>query len=295
VSNEYGIDSKTAVINVLTESNSGNGSSGESSSSSGGNNSGSSGSSGRSSSSSGGGGAGGSPEPAKNVAVKELSQSFIGSGNPVKFEFPKNATSVVYLSFDSKKTAGKTTTIVEMLKNKSTLTPDAPEGEVYKYLNIWVGNGGYGTEKNIENAVVCFRVDKSWIQDKNINQSSITLNRYSEKKWNKLQTSLLKQDDSYLYFTARTSGFSSFAITGKMVVKEADNKVQPATGTEIQSEAGIQNSGQYSMGAEKKSGQNSTGVEQKPEKDKNAVFSVLSVICLIACLLVPFVHKKEKI
>ena len=32
-----------------------------------------------------------------NVEVKELSQAFITSGNPVKFDFPKNATSVVYM------------------------------------------------------------------------------------------------------------------------------------------------------------------------------------------------------
>ena len=46
--------------------------------------------------------------------------------------------------------------------------------------------------KNIENAVVCFKVEKSWIQDKKIDQSSIILNRYSDKKWNQLPTSLLK-------------------------------------------------------------------------------------------------------
>ena len=89
--------------------------------------------------------AGGSPEPAKNVEVKELSQAFITSGNHVKFDFPKNATAVVYVSFDSKKTVGKTTTIVEMLKDKSTLVSELPSDEVYKSLNIWVGNGGYGT------------------------------------------------------------------------------------------------------------------------------------------------------
>ncbi|MGB9927182.1 MAG: NosD domain-containing protein, partial [Methanosarcina sp.] len=35
----------------------------------------------------GGGGAGGSPEPQSNVAVKELSQTYVSSGKPVKFEF----------------------------------------------------------------------------------------------------------------------------------------------------------------------------------------------------------------
>ena len=256
-----------------------------SSSSSGESNSVSSSSSGGSSSGSGGG-AGSSPEPAKNVEAKEISQTFVTKGIPVKFDFTKNATSVVYISFDAKKTAGKITTIVEMLKNKSSLVSELPEDETYKSFNIWVGNSGFANAGNLENAVICFRVDKSWIQDKNINQSSVTLNRYSEKKWNELPASLLKQDDRYLYFTARTPGFSPFAITGKMIAKEADNEVQPATVTEIHPEPDIQNSRQYSTGV-------STEVEQKPEKDKSSVLSILAVICLIACLFVPSIHKKD--
>ncbi len=132
-------------------------------------------------SSGGGGGGGGSPEPQSNVQVKELSQAFISSGKSVKFDFPQKVTPVVYVSFDSKKTAGKTTTIVEMLKEKSTLVSGLPSGEVYKSLNIWVGNSGFATPTNIENAVVCFKVEKSWIQSKKIDQSSITLNRYSRQ------------------------------------------------------------------------------------------------------------------
>jgi PGF-pre-PGF domain-containing protein len=117
--------------------------------------------------SSGGGGAGGSPEPAKNVQSKELSQAFITNGKTVKFDFPKNATCVVYVGFDSKKTAGKTTTIAEQLKGKSSLVSKLPSGDVYKSFNVWVGTGGFATSKNIENPVVCFKVEKSWITDKN--------------------------------------------------------------------------------------------------------------------------------
>ena len=93
------------------------------------------------------GGAGGSPEPAKNVQVKEISQAFITNGKPVKFDFAKNATCVVYVSFDAKKTAGKTTTIAEQLKGKSTLVSELNSGEVYKYFNLWVGTGGFATSK----------------------------------------------------------------------------------------------------------------------------------------------------
>ncbi len=216
-SNANGTTSKTATVNVLKESNSGDGSSGE-------NNGGSSHSRGGSSGGSGGS-SGGSPEPARNVEVKELSQVFITNGNAVKFDFTKNATCVVNVSFDAKKTAGKTTTITEQLKNKSSLVPALPEGEVYKYFNVWVGNSGFATSKNIENPTICFKVEKSWIQDKKIDQSSIALNRYSDKKWEQLPASLLKEDSKYLYFTADVPGYTFFAVTGKMNVP-SDESVQ---------------------------------------------------------------------
>jgi len=203
VNNENGTASNVATITVQSQSSSRGGSSvGSSQSSSGG----------------GVGGSGGSPEPQNNVEAKELSQTFIASGQPVKFDFLQKATPVVYVSFDSKKTAGKTTTIVEMLKGKSTFASELPSDEVYKCLNIWVGNSGFATSKNIENAVVGFKVAKSWVQDKKIDKSTITLNWYGDKTWSQLPTTLSSEDDNYLYLTAKTSGFSEFVIAGKSIV-----------------------------------------------------------------------------
>jgi PGF-pre-PGF domain-containing protein len=170
-------------------------------------------------------GGGGSPEPVTNVEAKELSNAIVTSGNSAKFDFPKNATSIVFVSFYSKRTTGKTTTTVEMLKNKSAITSSTPTGEIYKYLNIWVGSSGFGTSNNIENSVVYFKVEKSWIQDKNIDQSSITLNMYNDKKWDKLSTNLTGEDEKYQYFTAQTPGFSSFAITGKIKATETETQL----------------------------------------------------------------------
>ncbi|MDD3316069.1 MAG: PGF-pre-PGF domain-containing protein [Methanosarcina sp.] len=214
VNNANGAASKIAAINVLTQSNS-----------SGGNNGGSS-------HKSGGSSGGGSPEPAKNVEVKELSQVHVASGKPVKFDFPKNVTCVAYVSFDAKKTAGKTTTIAEQLKAKSTLASNLSSGEVYKYFNLWVGNAGFATEKNIENPVVCFKVEKSWLEDKNIDRNSVTLDRYSDKKWSELPVKLLKEDSKYLYLTAETPGFTYFAITGKAVEKENVAETKHESGIE---------------------------------------------------------------
>ena len=180
--------------------------------------SGTSGSSGSSSgSSSGGGGGGGSPEPANNVGSKELAQQFVTNGNRVRFTFAQGVTSVGYVEFDAKKSAGKTTTIVEELKGKSALTPGEPAGEVYQHLNIWVGNGGFATQENIGSAVVGFRVSKAWIKENNIDIDSITLQHFADENWNSLSTTKVKEDNEYVYFEAETPGFSPFAVTGQKI------------------------------------------------------------------------------
>lgn len=239
----------------------------------------------KSSSSGGGGGSGGtggSPEPAKNIEVKELSQTFITNGNYVKFDFPKNATAVVNLSFDSKKTVGKTTSIVEMLKNRSTLTSDVPNGEVYSYLNIWVGNGGYSTSNSIENATISFRVKKSWIEDKGIDKSSIILYRYNNTKWNELPTALLREDDGYLYFISETPGFSPFVIKAKAISKENVTKIESETG-DIK-----ENNGDTAVNIEqtenKENTSNSGGVNSAP--DFKMVYGVIG-------LLAVFLYKRK--
>ena len=209
---------------------------------------------------------GDSPEPKSNVLTKEISQAFITNGKLAKFDFIKNTTSVIYVSFDSKKTTGKTTNCIEMLKGKSTLVSGLPYGEIYKYLNIWIRDKGSAIPNNIEHPAVCFKVEKSWIQDKNINQSSIFLNRYSDNKWNQLPTSISGKDDRYTYFIAKTPGFSPFAITGTMKAEE------PVTGKQKSEQKG------------------STSTSGKGSNN----MSVIGMICLIACLLAIFLYKIDQ-
>jgi len=210
VSNENGINSVVKTISVEEASSSSN----ESDDSDDG---GSSHSSGGSS-----GGVAGSPEPQTNVETKETSQVFIANGNPVNYTFPQAVTPIMNINFDAKKTVGKTTAIVEMLKNQSTLVSEPPSDDVYKFVNIWIGTGGFASSKNLENATIDFKAEKSWMQDDSIDKSSIVLNRYNDTKWEQLKTSLIGEDDKYLYFTAETPGFSSFTITGtKAAVEEA--------------------------------------------------------------------------
>lgn len=159
----------------------------------------------------GGGGAGASQEPQSNVEAKELSQKTVTAGKHVKFEFPKGATCVRYVEFDAKKSLGKVTTIVEMLKGQSKLVSSLPEGSVYKNINIWVGSGGIANSNNIENAVVGFRVEKAWLEEREVDESSVALWHYN-KGWSKLETEKVGEDNTYVFFDAKTSGFGCFTI-----------------------------------------------------------------------------------
>ncbi|KKH46928.1 PGF-pre-PGF domain-containing protein [Methanosarcina sp. 1.H.A.2.2] len=174
--------------------------------------SGGSGGGSHSSSSSSGGGAGGSPELQSNVETKELSQAFVTAGKHVRFDFPKGVTCIRYVEFDAKKTLGKITTIVEMLKGQSRLVSSLPEGTVYKNVNIWVGSGGIANSDNLENAVIGFRVDKTWLEENEVDADSLNL-WYYDKSWSKLDTRKLDEDsDTYVYFEAKTPGFGPFVI-----------------------------------------------------------------------------------
>jgi PGF-pre-PGF domain-containing protein len=248
-------------------------------------------SSGSSSSSSGGGSAGGSPEPASNVQVKEISQTFIPSDKEITFNFTKNTTCVESIIFKSTKTVGKTTTIVEELKNKSTLVSKLPEGIVYKSFNIWVGNGGYGNSKNIENSSVNFKVNTSWIQENNINKLSITLNIYDsmKKEWVRLPTNITGEDNKFLHFTANVPGYSFFAITCTNSEHNAITTKLPQTTTK-----NTENSNKSKRISTDSATENNTSTIASKIAEENKKTSGFSVISGIICLLCTFCIKLRK-
>ncbi|AKB35869.1 hypothetical protein MSSAC_1279 [Methanosarcina siciliae C2J] len=178
----------------------------------------------------GGGGGGGSPEPASNVEIKELSQQFVTSGNPARFDFPEGVTCVCYVAFDAKRTFGKTFTTIEMLKGKSTLVGELPAGIVYKNVNIWVGNEGVASPENIGNSVVGFRVEKEWLESNGIDENTVLLYRYSDGEWSALVTRVTGDDENFVYFEAETPGYSPFTIAASRVeITEKEDSVDSKT------------------------------------------------------------------
>jgi len=142
-------------------------------------------------------------------------------------------TVVDYISFTSEKTVGKTTAIVENLKNKSSLVSELPDGIVYKSFNVWVGNAGYGDSNSILDAAISFKVDKSWTQENDMDPSSILLYKYDgeKKEWEKLSVNLENEDNEFLHFTANVPGYSSFVITGEKEEKSTLATEPVATST----------------------------------------------------------------
>jgi PGF-CTERM motif len=173
-----------------------------------------------------------------------------------------------------------------MLKGKSTLVSGLPSDEVYKSLNIWVVTSGYGTENNIENAVVCFKVEKYWLQNKSIDQSSITLNWYNDTKWNPLSINLSGEDDEYLYFTAETPGFSPFAITGKTAANETLTETQSQPNTQVLKQSNVSNATNVEQTPEQTQNPNASGEKSTKTPGFEAVFGIV-------CLLAVFLHKKK--
>jgi len=240
-----------------------------------------------SSSSSSGGGGGSSPEPASNVQVKEISQTFISSGKDITFNFTKNTTCVESITFRSTKTVGKTTTIAEELKNKSNLVSKLPEGIIYKLFNIWVGSDGYGNSKSIENSSVNFKVNTSWIQENNINKSSIMLDIYdsTKKEWAKLPVNLTGEDDQFLHLTANVPGYSSFAIV-------CTNEQNPITVESRQATTNITASSNKSIGTNIIAKSNTSTIESRSTKENENV-SGFSIISGFVCIFGIFLYKAK--
>ena len=160
----------------------------------------------------GGGGGGGSPESSRNIELKEISNEQVFKGIHTFYTFKGETNEIVAVEFDPKKNFGKITTIVEILKNTSSIVKEPAPGTVYRNLNIWVGNSGFSSSENLENARISFRVNRAWLSENGIDENTMTLYRHSENTWNALPTILTGEDKGHFYFSAETPGFSPFAI-----------------------------------------------------------------------------------
>ncbi len=98
---------------------------------------------------------------------------------------------------------------VEKLAGKpASITQEVTAGKVYKFMNISKENLA---DNNIDKVKIKFKVEKNWLTVNGFNASNIVLKRYTSQ-WDKLNTSKISEDKTYVYYSADTPGFSVFAV-----------------------------------------------------------------------------------
>lgn len=153
-------------------------------------------------------------EPETNIYHMETNQINIDNSQHVNVHFTDNSV-VNNINFEATKASGKTIVTVEDLKDKSVLVDKPPAGNIYKSFNILIDNGGID---NIAKPSVNFQIEKAWLTTNGFDKSCIVLNMYKDGKWVEVPVTMTGEDTKYVYFIAKVSGYSTFAITGKTVI-----------------------------------------------------------------------------
>ncbi len=169
---------------------------------------------GGSSSSGGGGGGGTSGESYSNIEVKEKYPLYISKDKVTSYAFTNRSNPISFVNITGNTSAGEITTMVEVLRDTSTLVKSSAPGVIYKNVNIWVGTSGFAVPRNIKEATITFMVENSWLDRNNLARNDIRLVKWDGSNWITLETSENMRNDKYTYFEAKTSSFSPFAIIG---------------------------------------------------------------------------------
>ncbi|MGV8141976.1 MAG: PGF-pre-PGF domain-containing protein [Candidatus Woesearchaeota archaeon] len=87
-------------------------------------------------------------------------------------------------------------------------------GIVYKYVDI---THNALRDSLISDAKIKFKVAKKWLEDKQVIEDKILLWRF-DGVWNEINTTIVKNDEDYVYYTADSPGLSLFAISTRAPV-----------------------------------------------------------------------------
>jgi len=110
-------------------------------------------------------------------------------------------------------------------------TPEPPDINktyiIYRYLDFRIkSNNTYITE-DIGDIKINFTVNLTWLKHYEINISNVTMLRYHNKSWVKLDTNFTRKIDNKTLFQCSTPGFSTFAVVGSKIVKKEDTLEKP--------------------------------------------------------------------
>ena len=171
------------------------------------------------------GGIGTSDEP-ENVDETVVLRIYLQAGESSNYNFNNVVTSV---EVTPDKTYGLVAAKIEVLFGQpGSITSNPPAGEIYKYVNVFVGTSGWSDDK-FSSSVINFQVPATWFKENNIDPASVTLYRHKNGKWQSLRTTLTGQAGGFYKYSSPTPGFSTFMILGQV---EESSSGEPAAATD---------------------------------------------------------------
>ncbi|MBP1910718.1 NosD domain-containing protein [Methanolobus bombayensis] len=169
------------------------------------------------------------------VSTSSSSVKRITGGSEINYDFSDSGTPVLGVSFDAKNDEGLVVAKVQVLSS-------APEGVLsasgnsYQMMSIDVGSEGTISSDSADNVMLHFKVSKQWIEENNIDVSTIRMTRYHGDQWNDLPTTQESEDGEYFYFYAETPGFSIFEVVGDEISETSEQASESTSIVEEEAE-----------------------------------------------------------
>ncbi|MDY6789505.1 MAG: PGF-pre-PGF domain-containing protein, partial [Candidatus Nanohaloarchaea archaeon] len=173
-----------------------------------------------SSSSSGGGGGGGGGGGATTTETVEEVNTFptISSGTTREMSIDEpGKLGVDKISISVKNEVSDVKVTVKKQDGAPSDVDVAVSGKIYRYVDIDVENLN---DSDVDEAKIQFSVNRSWIDENNLQEDEVSLKRFHGGSWNKLDTSKLSGSNETVKYEATGPGMSYFAVSGEPKIVE---------------------------------------------------------------------------
>jgi PGF-pre-PGF domain-containing protein len=157
------------------------------------------------------------------IVKKDLGD--ITTGVTVNVESDKDEISIKSTKFETTRNYENVNYTIKKLDDKPADILEEPmeNSTVYEYLDIKLTtNEIYMHEEEFEYIKFQFKVEKTWIENNNIDKESIILIRFNNG-WHPLPTSFLFEDELFLYFEAESPGLSIYTVVGTEIIEGSND------------------------------------------------------------------------
>ena len=135
-----------------------------------------------------------------NQPVKRLSP-----GEAIAIDLTERGTTVTKVSVIAKTAISAPTISIVETPEALPGVPPPPEGELIAYCTLKI--------ENVVTENITFKLELKFLENYDVN--TVTLSRLDEN-WVKLPTAKIGEDENYVYFSAKTTGLSAYAITAQV-------------------------------------------------------------------------------